>query len=180
MSQQISLIEQVRNRRDTVMVPMNQVKIVYWLPRSTTRVLATEGLNGCTGLGIVSSQAGILARVAPLASTQTTDFGTYDPGKANLVAQVQRVIGLYNGNRAAFANSQSFIVIAVFQGTAALPEHLKTIKAVLERLNLTYVVKMYDVLAPGAAREFGWTLIVITSEGDGTMPDVSVNGSSIR
>lgn len=173
-------MSQSQNQSHTIQVPQNGVRIAYWPPHGTTRVLATSGLNGCTALGIISPQAGILAHIAPIPEGQSTATGNDDPGKRNLIRLVQAVIDLYNRNRAYFPEAQSFVVVAMYGGSTALPEHRQTIQAVLQRLGLRYIVKEYNVLAPGTPRSPGETSVAIVSDGTGRMPTIYVNGNVLQ
>lgn len=163
----------------TIQVAQNSIQIAYWPPHGTTRVLATSGLNGCTALGIVSPQAGILAHIALLPDASALNR-EQDPGKRNLINLVQAAIDLYTRNRAYFQITQSFIVIAMYAGSTALPEHQRTILAVLQRLGIPCIVKEYNALEPGAPRPPGYTSVSIVSDGAGNMPTVYVNDSVLQ
>lgn len=169
-----------QNQSYTIQVPQNAVRIAFWPPHGTTRVLATSGLNGCTALGIISLQAGILAHIAPLPEGQFASTGDDDPGKRNLISLVQAVIDLYNQNRAYFPTAQSFVVVAMYGGATALPEHRQTVQAVLQRLGLPCIVKEYNVLNPGTPRSPGETSVAIVSDGLGNMPTIYVNGNVLQ
>lgn len=170
----------LQSQSQTVQVLQNAAQIAYWPPYGTTRVLATSGLNGCTALGIVSPLAGILAHIAPLSDGQSATSDDDDPGKRNLINLVQAVIDLYNQNRAYLAVAQSFVVVAIYGGSTALPEHRQTIQAVLQRLGLPCIVKEYNVLETGTPRAPGETSVVIVSDGLRNMPAVFVNGNLLQ
>ncbi|KAK1087305.1 hypothetical protein LTR33_001125 [Friedmanniomyces endolithicus] len=166
-------MSQFQNQSHTIRVPQNAVQIAYWPPHGTTRVLATSGLNGCTALGIISPQAGILAHIAPIPGGQSATTGNDDPGKRNLIRLVRAVIDLYNRNRTYFPVAQSFVVVAMYGGSTALPEHRQTIQAVLQRLGLSCTVKEYNVLDAGTPRSPGETSVAIVSDEGADAPPVS-------
>ncbi|KIX03846.1 uncharacterized protein Z518_07399 [Rhinocladiella mackenziei CBS 650.93] len=170
-----NIIDRVRGRTDTVLVPMNEVGIAFW--SSTRHYLATEGLNGCTGVAIISRTAGILAHIAPL--PPNTQSNNNNSGHENLVRKMQRVITLYNTYRAHFPEGRSCIVAAVYQNAVALPEAVQTITAVLNRLGLPIKITYYNVLESGTARFPGQTSIVIDANAGG-WPKMYVNNQEVR
>lgn len=178
MSRYCNLIQQVRNSTNTVMVPQNEVRFVTWSSSSGTRVLATEGLNGCTGVGIVSKYAAILGHIAPLPNAYSTRYSN-DPGKQNLIALLQTIINMYQGNRHMFNIADCYVVIAIYEGQVALPEHLQYTRGVLRRLGVRIVFKTYNVLSRSTERMPGETSIVIVSNGYGGMPSTYVNDARI-
>lgn len=127
-------IDQVRGQPETVLVLQNEVKLASWLPRAPTKWLATEELNGCTGVAIISPHAGILAHIAPVPTLASVSTGRNDPGRENLTAKLQEVIYLYNRFRQFFAANQGHVVAALFGGTQALPEAIRMATGVLYRL----------------------------------------------
>lgn len=173
-------IDQVRYEAQTVLVQQNEVKIAFWKPRGQTKWLATEGLNGCTGVAIISPYAGILAHISPVPSMASSSTGRNDPGQENLFAKLQLVISLYNTYKPFFTSSEGYIVAAVFRGTHALPQAIQTARAVLGRIGVQPAVHNYDVLAPGTTRASGQTSIVIEAGALGAMPKIFVNDVAIN
>lgn len=55
-------LQGIRGQPETVMVLMNEVRSALW---SSVRYLATEQLNSCTAIAILSNKAIILAHIAP-------------------------------------------------------------------------------------------------------------------
>lgn len=157
-----NLVTRLRRRTDVIWVLMNQAEIAYWPPRGRTHYLATEGLNGCTGVAITSPHAGILAHIAPL-------------GNRNFYAIMQSVINLYNEHRQFFPTAQSLIVAAVYNRAPALPDVVETTRRALEHIGLAVRITYYDVLDHGQLRSPGQTSIVIEARGDGSMPTMYVN-----
>lgn len=156
-----NLIDLVRGRPDTVTVAMNQVGAAYW---ANHNYLVTEGLNGCTGICIVSSWAGILAHIAPY-------------GDPNIVAKLQEVINYYNTMRAYFAEPRSLIIAALYEGAEGQPNAVRTATSILNRLNIPMKVEYYQVLEAGSARLNGQTSVVIDRT-SGT-PKIYVNNREI-
>ncbi|KAK1045596.1 hypothetical protein LTR74_018105 [Friedmanniomyces endolithicus] len=173
-----NIIDRVRGLPDTVLVNMNEVKIAFWPPSGPTRVLATEGLNGCTGVGIISRHAGILAHIAPLPPVETWS-GLTDPGKQNLILKLQAVINLYNTYRHYFPQAESFVVIAYHLGSVANAEADRVVRAVLGRLGLSITTRLYNVLEAGTDRASGRTAIVIVAAVQGVMPVVEDETGSL-
>ncbi|KAL2431444.1 hypothetical protein ABEF95_009027 [Exophiala dermatitidis] len=178
MTHNTNIVDRVRGRADTVLVPMNQVGIALRSPTRPYGYLATEGLNGCTGVAIISSTAGILAHVAPLppGSTSTTQLAS---GHQNLVAKIQGMINLYNTHKSHFPQGRSCIVAAVYQNAVALPDAIRTITAVLDRLGLPIKIIYYNVLNAGVARLPGQTSVVIDATAEG-WPKMFVNNQEIQ
>ncbi|RVX75977.1 hypothetical protein B0A52_00334 [Exophiala mesophila] len=157
-----SIIETARDNVNAVLVPMNKVRIAVW---DSTPYLGTEGLNGCTGVAIISKTAGILAHIAPL--PPGTYSNTDDAGHENLVAKMEQMISLYNMHEAHFLEARSCIVAAVHESAVALPEAVATIRTILHHLELPVKVIYYKVLESGTFRMPGQTSIVIDATARG-------------
>ena len=67
-----------------------------------------------------------------------------DPGARNLVSKMQEVIRIYNTYKALFPVASTFVVAAVYHGSTALPEAIRTISLALQRLQLRYIIEQYN------------------------------------
>ncbi|CAK1366609.1 hypothetical protein CB0940_09031 [Cercospora beticola] len=162
----ITLLE-VRNKSDALMVPMNEVRSGAW--SSTLQFLATEGLNSCTAVAIVSRNGSVLAHIAP--RTESV------PGDDNVRVLMQSVIQHYNSRKQAGLSpdsTTSIVLTAVYGGNIALPNQINTIRLVLDRLGLPIVFQQYRVHEIGEHRREGETSIIVHGR-HGRDPRIYVN-----
>lgn len=163
-------LERIRGRNDTLLVPMNEVKSGRW--SSSLQFLATEGLNGCTAVAVMSENAGILAHIAP--RTIIT------PGDQNVRLLMQQVINHFNLGRqyGLFPPASGIILAAVYEGMVALPEARAVIQAVLDRLGVSIQYEEYHVRKQDQARARGETSFIIHG-GNGAKPQMYINDSRL-
>lgn len=168
---------QARADHEKIIVPVNQVRIAIWPPLTTIRYLATAALNSCTGVVIVSPEAGILAHIAPLPPGTTQQHLNQNPNVANVNARslLQAVANLYQANRSMFATSQTYVVAGIFGDRPAMPDVIRMINQFFANLRLPVIWKSYPVVI--GRRPEGYSSIVVHAERPGTMAVVYVNGS---
>ncbi|KAF2214333.1 hypothetical protein CERZMDRAFT_83049 [Cercospora zeae-maydis SCOH1-5] len=164
-------LQQIRLRHDAVWVPMNQVSSGAW--SADLQFLATEYLNGCTAVAIVSEYGGILAHIAPRTSTTTGDQNVRD-----LMTQV--VHHFTTGRNAGlFPSATAVVLAAVYENEIALPDAVEFIRRVLERLDLPIRYQKYRVRRQGEARVSGETSFVLHGR-RGMRPGLYVNGTQLH
>lgn len=163
-------LQDIRDRGDAILVPMNEVMSCHWGPDQ--QFLATEGLNGCTAIAILSKFAGVLAHVAPMTEVATGDQNTRE--------LLQRVIQAYNTGRQhnVFPPATSVVLAAVYQGNVALPDAVDLIKRVLNRLEIPIMYKEYRVRERRQLRMSGETSIVLRGQ-SGCDPEVYINNQRV-
>lgn len=166
---------------EKIIVPMNQVRIAFWPPETAVKFLATGGLNSCTGVAIISPQAGILAHIAPLppGSTQRTLEQNPNASVDNAVALLRAVAGLCRANQDKFGTNQTYVVAGIFNNSPAMPDVVRIMQPFFVNLRLSVIWKRYPVVSEGARPE-GYSNIVVHAERPGTMPKVYINGQRIN
>ncbi|GIZ37909.1 hypothetical protein CKM354_000133800 [Cercospora kikuchii] len=159
-------LQQIRHRSDTFFVPMNEVRSGPW--SAGLQFLATEGLNGCTAVAVMSEYGAILAHIAPRTSTRTGDQDVRD-----LMAEVVCHFGM---GRAAglFPDATGIVLAAVHENEVALSDTVRVIKAVFERLGVPVRFGTYRVRGQGEMRARGETSIFIHGR-SGMTPQTYVN-----
>lgn len=170
-----------RQESEKIIVPMNRVAIAFWPSETSVKYLATGGLNGCTGIVIVSPRAGILAHIAPLppGSTQQTLDRNPNTSVDNARVLLQAIIDLYQNNRDKFDISQTYVVAGVFNNSPAMPDVIRMIQQLFARLQLPVIWKSYPVLSEGLRPE-GYSSTVVHAKHRGTMPDVYINDRRVN
>lgn len=159
-------LQKIKARDDVIMVEMDKVKMARW--SSKCQFVATEALNGCTGLAIISPHGCILAHIAPRSERNN--------GDQHLRILMQDVISTFNTGkgRGIFEDSNSIVLAATFQGGTALPDAISVVDAVLQRLKLQVQHVTYPVLSAGEPRSPGQTSMIIRGRKD-QQPLVYVN-----
>lgn len=166
---------------ESTIVPMNQVAIAFWPPETTIRYLATGGLNSCTGIAVISSEAGILAHIAPLppGSTQRTLETNPNAAIENARVLLQAVSQLYQANQDHFRTSETYVVAGIFNNSPAMPDVIRVIQRFFAGLGLQVIWRSYPVVAEGPRPE-GFSSIVVHAERPGYMPKVYINGHLVN
>ncbi|KAI9694258.1 MAG: hypothetical protein M1820_009061 [Bogoriella megaspora] len=165
-----TLYQRIRLDPNVAWVNVNRVGITWWPPHGTSSYLATYALNGCTGVAIVSPQAGILAHVAPLDPNNPQG-----PATENLRQRMQEMVYHFNTNIAYFTTSQSMVLAAVHERAEALPDAIDSITRTLAQLGLPLFIRGYPVIPAGTPRPPGTTAIVIQPRTPAQMPLIYVN-----
>jgi hypothetical protein len=164
-----------------IMVPMNQVAIAFWPPATAVQYLATGGLNACTGIAVVSLEAGILAHVSPLpigSTPQSVQQNTHATLQNAQIA-LNAIRNLYQANQAKFATSQTYVVAGIRNNYPAMPDVIHLVNRFFGSLGLRVSWKEYGVVMRGP-RPLGWTSIVIHAERQGAMPAVYLNDGRVN
>lgn len=171
-----STFDRLRNSRETVVVLMNEAKIALFPPYSPIKNLITEGLNGCSGIVIISPYAGILAHIPPIPRATT------DPtaGMRNVNLVMARVEQMYRENLRYFPTTHTWTVAAMYQSSIALQEQVTAISTVLTRLGLSPRMVTYDVVRPGMTRTPDKGTIIITAIAQGQFPIVMLDGRRLN
>ncbi|KAK3672621.1 hypothetical protein LTR78_007433 [Recurvomyces mirabilis] len=178
MSSSQTRFEAIQNRSDTIVVPMNQAGHCTWDRR---RYLATQQLNGCTALALVSSEAGILVHIAPI---NPNLHGKDAPGNAeldNARGLLQQVITVYNTytRMGVFPDPSAITVLAIHEGRVAVPVHIKLIQGILTHLSIPSTVHQYGTKQGGEARSESDNSVVVEGE-KGRPPKLYINGNELK
>ncbi|PPJ59852.1 hypothetical protein CBER1_04938 [Cercospora berteroae] len=170
-----------RQESEKIIVPMNEVEIAHWQPQTPVKYLATGGLNGCTGVAIISLQAGILAHIAPLppGSTQRTLDRNPNASVDNARALLQDIANLYRANQGKFVASQTYVVAGIFNNSPAMPDVIRMIRQLFASLQLPVIWKSYPVVSEGPRPE-GYSSTVVHAERPGIMPAVYINSQRVN
>lgn len=134
-------------------VQMNAVACIEWT--AGRQYLYTQALNSCTAVAITSEHAGILAHIGPSRGNTS--------GKQNVIDHMQQVINFYKRGHSngLFSRTSNIVMVAIYQGAAALPEQIDVIRAVLHKLELPVTYKEYRVRGMDEDRMAGETSLVI-------------------
>lgn len=165
-----------------VIVAMNSVDIAFWLLETAVEYLATSNLNGCTGVVVVSPQAGILAYIAPVPLGTTRESLARDPytGLRNAQSLLLEVARLYQTHRAKFSSTQTFVVAGIFNNNPAMGDVVRLINSFFANLRLSVAWKDYRVLDASVSRPVGHSSIIIHAATRGRMPTVYLNSVPIN
>ncbi|KAM3417755.1 hypothetical protein BST61_g5986 [Cercospora zeina] len=170
----------VRRSPQTVHVTQNDVQMVDWPPVSHVRYLVTAHLNSCTAIAIVSPQAAILAHIAALPDGTTEIRPGTNPGPAHVQSLLNRMMQLYNANRAKFNPAQTFVIAGIWNQQPAMEDGIRLVHRALQSLGLSTTWKNYPVLPPPQPRPEGFTSVVIEATQPGLMPQVDVNSALLN
>lgn len=126
---------------------MNGINSARW--SSQLQFLATEGLNSCTAVAVISEWGGILAHVGP-----------GDDNVRNLMQEVvkQYRVGEQHG---LFPPAAGVVIAAVYRERLALRDAVTTMRKILEKLGLSVRYEEYRVREQGEARPTGQYSLII-------------------
>ncbi|KAK3616233.1 hypothetical protein LTR56_026094 [Elasticomyces elasticus] len=165
---------------EKTVVSMNRVEVAFWPPETAVKYLATGGLNSCTGVAIVSPQAGILAHIAPLppGSTQSTLDQSPNASVDNARVLLRAIADLYRSHQDKFGTSQTYVVAGIFNNSPAMSDAIRIIQQFFSNLQLPVIWKSYPVVTEGL-RPNGYSNIVVHAEHLGAMPRVYINDQQV-
>lgn len=172
--------------RWTRFVPMNGVGFADWPPESHIQFLVTSGLNGCTGVAIVSPKAGILAHIAPLPLDWTYEKLRANPnlGQENLDTRLREISNLLRVHGAKFDPAETYVFAGIYPDpntrapTPGQPETIRRINQFMSALRLPIIWKSYPVLPTTQSRPDGYSTIVVHAYAQGRMPKVYFNDTA--
>ena len=154
---------------------MNQVRFTQF---SAVQAVGTQNLNGCTAVAVVSNFGTILAHIPPL------PFPTPNPdaGIQNLRARMAEVVTLYQHYQNLFPpGAASLVVMAIFGGQIALPDHIHETRQILSQYNLTPKFSVYEVTQGGHPGPAAGTVFIDARQGQPVVyvEDRQVNLNSV-
>ena len=156
-------------------VPMNEHDIVIF-GEGGKFSLATEDLNSCHAVAIVSKKAAILAHIAPNSLDQ--NFSS----EAWIKLKLDEVIQRFEDNRVHFENQGSVgvLVFGLWQGEIALPDQVDYIATNIEKVTeVAVTTRSYHVLKTRESRTYNKCVVLIEGLAIGHLPRVWVEDDQI-
>ncbi|KAL8952309.1 MAG: hypothetical protein Q9222_001761 [Ikaeria aurantiellina] len=132
-------------------VPMNDFEIVRF-GEDGKYCLATENLNGCNAVAIVSRRAAILGHVAPM----SPDPSSFPNADAWVQSFINRVLTCFYQNRAYYENQGAggIVIYGMFDGQPGLPDQINILSESIQRyVGIVPQKKSYRVLFNDEERE---------------------------
>ncbi|KAL8928739.1 MAG: hypothetical protein Q9208_001517 [Pyrenodesmia sp. 3 TL-2023] len=177
------MIEQaISSKRLKCMVPMNGFDIVRFgevVGEDQKYAIATQNLNACHAVAIVSKKAAILGHFAPRSPGFPTDFPSGDQWIAHMVNRfLERV--LENKELFEKQGSGGIVVVGVYNNSIALPEQvailMTAIRTAIESKPHTVT---YPVLGSLIHRSPNKGMVFIEGSGTGWLPVVWVEDRQV-
>lgn len=174
-----SMMQQaINNKRLKSLVPMNGFDIVRFgevVGKDQKYAIATQNLNACHAVAIISMKAAILGHIAP----GSPDFPT---GEQWIEYMVSRFLERVDANKESFEKQGSggVVVFGVYNNLIALPEQVETlVSAIRKAIDSIPQTLPYPVLGPLEIRGPHKGMVYIEGFGAGQLPVVWVEDRQV-
>ena len=161
------------------MVAMNAYDIVCFGNRGKYS-LATENLNSCHAIIIVSKKAAILAHIAPHSPDNIRS--QYPTSALWISHKIDQVVQCFNNNKSNFENQGpgGIVVYGILNKEVALPDQLKLILGTIQsKMQISPQGASYKILEAGAPRGPNKGVVLIEGIAANQLPRVWVEDREI-